>query len=80
MMIIVSGFKMASNRNASKGKKQSKRPEDKVKVHRPATLPSDYYDHEMLEIQRMLARQRGNEFCHCGTEYPSTLKSCPTCA
>ena len=80
LMNMMSGFKMAQNRNARKGKKQSKRVEEKARVQRPATLSSDYYDHEMLQIKQMLARQRGNEFCHCGTEYPSNLPSCPTCA
>jgi hypothetical protein len=60
---------------------KSNHPEkDKKMGRKQSHVPTEYIDFEMLQIKQMLARQRNNNFCACGTEYPSELKNCPDCA
>ena len=63
--------------------KRKRRDNDRVDKPRPKRqpqIPDEYYDHEMLQIKQMLARQRGNILCGCGHEYSSDHQKCPACA
>jgi hypothetical protein len=72
---------MGKNRkDPAKGKKSNQDRDVKPRHNRTPDIPTEYVDHEMLQIRQMLARQRGNNFCHCGTEYSAELKQCPVCA
>jgi len=53
---------------------------DRKPVRKQGRDPTEYIDFEMLQIKQMLARQRNNNFCACGTEYSAELKKCPDCA
>jgi len=60
---------------------KSNHPEKERKpVRKQSHVPSEYIDYEMLLIRQMLARQRNNNYCACGTEYSLEVKKCPNCA
>ena len=63
-----------------KRKRRDNDPADKPRPIRKSRVPEDYYDHEMMQIKQMLARQRGNILCRCGHEYSADLANCPSCA